>query len=258
MTGRNTKKDVMPDGPAPKRGGAPRWSWLGVAAACLLILLGGATSRTVAQMLDAEMHATIRLPNPLRNLPMQIGEWAGTDIEIPESTLRIAQNDDYVCRTYRNQRNGETVALYIGYTARPRTMLGHRPTVCYPRAGWSHLGSHPGTSQCPIGPLPYLFHRFMKPGLVEERKAVLNYYVLNGKLTIDEDSFWSFWWRDPNLARDALRYVAQVQVIVPTAADPERAEEVAARFASEALDDILELLPTEVAVKSEETQTSAP
>jgi hypothetical protein len=41
---------------------------------------------------------------------------------------------------------------------------------------------------------------------------VLNFYILNGQITADEDDFSGPLGRRPNLARDPARYVAQVQI----------------------------------------------
>jgi len=41
---------------------------------------------------------------------------------------------------------------------------------------------------------------------------VLNYYILNGQVTIDEGSFRNIIYRTPNLGRNRARYVAQIQI----------------------------------------------
>ncbi len=57
--------------------------------------------------------------------------------------------------------------------------------------------------------IPYLIHRFHKQA---DQAVVLNFYVLNGKLTADEKDFSGSLWRRPNIAGDLAQYVAQVQV----------------------------------------------
>ena len=93
--------------------------------------------------------------------------------------------------------------------------------------------------------LPIRLHRFLKPGFPEQRVVVLSYYVLNGQPTTDNYSFWGLGWRDPNLARDASRYVAQVQVTTSTGLDPAAAERVLEQFVKETSADILALLPAD-------------
>ena len=219
-------------------------SWLGVALASVTIVAGGFGYRLMASAIDSRLSQPVRLERPLRSLPLALGAWQGEDVELSEATLRIAQNDDYVNREYHHTETGEAVGLYIAYTARPRTMLRHRPTVCYPSAGWSHLQTQETTLPIAGGKsLPVLIHRFLKPGMTEARTVVLNYYVLNGRLTIDEDRFWGISWRDPNLRRDASRYVAQIQITAGGFMDADGAERSVRRFAVDAAEVLLALLP---------------
>lgn len=129
--------------------------YLGVVAAAGLLLAGGVAYRALAAYVGAELATPIRLDPPLATLPLVLGPWHGEDVPVREGVLRIAGNDDYVSRSYRHGETGEVVSLYIGYTARPRTMLRHRPSVCYPSAGWAPLTTT--DEQLPIGtptPLP--------------------------------------------------------------------------------------------------------
>jgi EpsI family protein len=219
--------------------------WWGCVLAGVVLLAGGWGYRRTAGAIQADVSATIRLERPLALLPLVIGPWQGHDVEIPEGVQRIVRNDDFISRSYRDAQTGEIVHLYIGYTARPRTMLRHRPTVCYPSAGWSHLSSKGVELAVPASgrALPALVHLFLKPGTADRHTVVLNYYVLNGRVTADESSFESLSWRDPNLGRDATRYVAQVQIAVPADFAPNAAEQTARRFAAESAQAILDLLP---------------
>lgn len=47
---------------------------------------------------------------------------------------------------------------------------------------------------------------------MNEQKVVLNFYILNGQLTADENDFSGPLGRRPNIAGDWARYVAQVQI----------------------------------------------
>jgi hypothetical protein len=42
--------------------------------------------------------------------------------------------------------------------------------------------------------------------------VVLNFYILNGQLTANEDTFSGIGWRTPNIGGNPARYVAQVQI----------------------------------------------
>ena len=45
-----------------------------------------------------------------------------------------------------------------------------------------------------------------------EENVVLNFYVVNGQITTDENVFSGFMWRTPNIAGNPARYVAHVQI----------------------------------------------
>lgn len=227
--------------PAPPPASAPRRS-AGVIAALLLLLLGGAAYRAAVAYFGSDALEKIALPTPLSALPLTLGDWVGTEVPVSEGVQRVAGNDDFLSRTYRKALTGQTVNVYVGYTARPRTMLRHRPTVCYPSAGFTHLGTENVTLD-PASGLVGMVHSFLKTDLVETRAIVLNYYVLAGTYTIDEKSFWSAAWRTPNLAGDFGRYVAQVQIMTPIVTSEEAAIDAVKSFAVDSAADLRRLLP---------------
>ncbi len=47
---------------------------------------------------------------------------------------------------------------------------------------------------------------------MNDQKVVLNFYILDGQLTADENDFSGPLGRRPNIAGDLARYVAQVQI----------------------------------------------
>jgi len=142
---------------------------------------------------------------------MVVGNWTGRDIPIPENIQRVAKNDDFLSRLYIN-KNKKWVNLYVPYTARPRTMLGHRPQVCYPANGWIHDSTENENLTSKGGlRFPCLIHRFHKPGPNYEEIVIVNFYIVNGHITDDESVFSGISWRTPNLEGDIARYVSQVQ-----------------------------------------------
>lgn len=197
----------------------------------------------VANALDAAMSEPILLDPPLASLPISLNGWIGTDVDVPDVIRRIAGNDETLSRRYQRQFSDDAVSLYVGYTGRPRTMLGHRPTICFVNAGHTHVSAEPVTLNAGGIRSAALLHTFVKTGVVDERTLVLHYYVLNGHVTVDESSFWGIGWRTPNLARDARRYVAQVQIAVRIDLDHAAARQRAIEFGEASLAEILSLLP---------------
>jgi hypothetical protein len=155
----------------------------------------------------------IRLPVPLEAFPWTVGEWTGTDVPIAEAIQRVAGYDDQINRLYVNRSRNQWVNLFAAYSARPRTMIGHRPEVCYVGGGWIHDGTDRVKLNLNSGRnIPALIHRFHKPKPKAESIVVLSFYVVNGHITDDERVFTGLNWRTPNIGDNPARYVAQVQI----------------------------------------------
>ena len=188
-------------------------TWFVWTLAVLLPISAGITYRLLASHLNLVVETPISLPVSLSAFPRQIGHWEGKDVRLAEDVQRIAQNDDFVSRLYINNSNREWANLYIAYSARPRTMVGHRPEICYVGGGWIHDGTEPSELISKTGrQIPCLIHRFHMPGPHYEEIVVLNFYILNGQITADQSAFTGIAWRTPNIGGDPARYVAQVQI----------------------------------------------
>ena len=68
------------------------------------------------------------------DFPKTIGNWQGTDIEIPERDYEILETRNLFIRDYKNAKTGEEVNLYIIYSQDNRRTL-HPPEVCYSGGG---------------------------------------------------------------------------------------------------------------------------
>ena len=193
-----------------KRYKIPIGIWI---SAVILVILSGVGYRVLASRLHIVVDTPIALPVPLGEVPLRVGNWTGKDVPIPSNIQRIAGNDDFLNRLYINSLTNNWVNVYIAYSARPRTMLGHRPEVCYVGGGWIHDSTEPSEVISNSGrKIPCLIHRFHMPAPHYEEIVVLNFYVLNGQLTIDESNFSGLDWRAPNIEGDPAHYVAQVQI----------------------------------------------
>jgi hypothetical protein len=187
--------------------------WAYCLLAIVALTLSGAVYRVAASRLKLVSETPIVLPVPLRSFPVELSSWVGKDIPIPDSIQRIIYNDDFLNRLYINESNNQRVNIYIAYSARPRTMLGHRPQVCYVAGGWVHDSTDSSEVISLSGkPIPCLIHRFHKPTPQNDEIVVLNFYIINGELTCNESGFSGVGWRTPNIKGNLARYVAQVQV----------------------------------------------
>ncbi len=154
------------------------------------------------------------MPNiPLEQFPYTLGSWEGIEYPISETVLKVAANDDYLSRVYVDNIRQLQATLYVAYTAEPRRMLGHRPRVCYVGSGWIHDGTRTAEFETVTGvKRPCQIHQFHKTGLNYQDIFVLNYYVVNGVITIDESAFSGLRWRRPKISSGRIDYVAQVQI----------------------------------------------
>ena len=181
--------------------------------AVLILIFSGWGYRVAARGLKVITARPVLLPVPLKEFPVTMGRWLGREVPIPENIQRVAGNDDFLSRLYINDFSDQWANIYIAYSGRPRTMVGHRPEVCYVAGGWIHENTEQGEFLSASGrKVPCLIHRFRKPVPNYAEIIVLNFYILNGRVTRSEGGFSGLGWRTPNIAGDAARYVAQVQI----------------------------------------------
>ena len=192
-------------------------TWFIWILAVLLLISSGVTYRVLASHLEMLFDTPILLPVPLSAFPIQIGNWVGRDLSIPNTTKEYMERnfaDEFLSRRYINATNQTWVDVYIVYcSSRLGGILGHRPRVCYPGGGWIHESTDSSQFISRAGrQIPCLIHRFHKPAPTHGQIVVLNFYILNGQITTDENYFSGPFGRRPNIAGDPARYVAQVQI----------------------------------------------
>jgi len=187
--------------------------WSVCLLAAITLLVSGSIYRVTSLRLQTISEIPITLPVPLSEFPIRVDDWVGKDVPISASVQRVAGNDDFLNRMYVDESRNQWVNVYIAYSARPRTMIGHRPQACYRGGGWLHDGTEKAELSLFSGKkLPCLVHRFHKPDANRTETVVLNFYIVNGQLTDDESVFSGLGWRTPNIAGNAARYVAQIQI----------------------------------------------
>ena len=76
----------------------------------------------------------LRAAERLNTVPNEISGWVGTDQEISEQELDIAEAQGYLSRWYVNGETGERVQVMI-LCGRPGPISGHPPTVCFVGGG---------------------------------------------------------------------------------------------------------------------------
>ena len=188
--------------------------WIAWAIAVFLLISSGITYRVLASMI---VDTAIDLPVSLSEFPIIVEDWSGTELSIPTTTREYMERnfaDDFLSRRYINLESQDWADVYVVYCAsRPGGMLGHQPQVCYPGNGWIHESTEKSQFITRQGQeISCLIHRFHKPAPAFDEIVVLNFFIVNGNLAIDQKGFSGVLGRRFNLTRNPARYVAQVQI----------------------------------------------
>jgi hypothetical protein len=69
------------------------------------------------------------------NVPMNIGDWVGTDHEVEDIITEKAGAVAHVNRVYRNTETGEEVAMWL-IAGHAKDIVRHTPDICYPAQGY--------------------------------------------------------------------------------------------------------------------------
>jgi len=184
--------------------------------AILVLIASGVAYRVVGVSLGAFFAEQVSRASNFSVFPINIGEWEGSELPIPSTTREYMEKnfaDDYLSRRYINLKTGVWSDMYVVYcSSRPAGILGHRPRVCYPAVGWIHDSTEESLITTTLGRrVPCLIHRFHKQSSWNEI-VVLSFYLLNGRVTTNEQEFSGPLGRRPNIEGNPARYVANVQI----------------------------------------------
>ena len=220
----------------------------GVAVA--LLVLSGVGYRTLAARY-ANLSGGTPLPSgTLKQLPLQIGDWAGLEVPLDERVVQATDTDDLVNRSYAHLNGEDTVFLFLACGIRMRDLAPHRPEVCYPGGGWTLEGRRVLDLALSDGSkLPVQIYEFYRGGLKSSRISVLNYYLIDGLYCPDVSLLRSKAWRP----KSDVRYIAQVQIVstVETSLGSKTADKKICAFATDSALDIRDLLERTVAEATE-------
>jgi hypothetical protein len=104
----------------------------------------------------------------LAGLPLQIGPWQGTTLEVDQQDLARAGYAGCVWRRYENRAARDTASVLL-VAGQPGRVSVHTPEVCYKGAGYELVGEPERcTVTAPSLPRPAEFWkaRFVQPGAV--------------------------------------------------------------------------------------------
>lgn len=72
----------------------------------------------------------------LKKVPMNIGEWEGTDLPVDDRVKRVSGAKGYVSRNYKNAITGDEVSIWL-IVGHSKDVVRHTPDVCYPSSGFT-------------------------------------------------------------------------------------------------------------------------
>jgi hypothetical protein len=113
-------------------------SFLAPAVAALLIISAGFVNAYWRGVFGGVDDPTVLrgFADRLQQVPLEIGEWEGTDQEeMDERERQVAEADASLARQYRNRLTGQAVSVSL-VSGKFRGIAQHVPTQCYVAAGY--------------------------------------------------------------------------------------------------------------------------
>ena len=185
-------------------------------AISIFMLVFGAGYRMYAAQLNVSSTLPAMPVGALDKLPFQIGTWQGQDKPLDEATVKATDTDAHISRNYSRPGIASNVWLYVACGVNARDLMPHRPEVCYTGNGWrlddrkvKKLPLSDGTE------LPCNIFQFTRGSVGKDRLLVLYYYIVDGQYCHDVSLLRSKAWRGSG----TVRYVAQVEMVIPILAD---------------------------------------
>jgi hypothetical protein len=84
-------------------------------------------------------HQTIR--DAADRVPALIGQWYGTDVQVPVVAVKTLKPTVMISRRYQNVETSAAVNLLFVHSRDAMDMMFHYPPVCYKFSGWTPLSS---------------------------------------------------------------------------------------------------------------------
>ena len=132
---------------------AQRSRWLLIGVGILLILVTAIVQGFWSDRWTDDAADSLHLKQRIDNLPMQLGDWEGQNLEADPREIRASGAVGHLSRSYRNRVTGEQVSLFL-ICGHMRHVSVHTPDRCYPAAGFDQLSpAERFTIETSAGPL---------------------------------------------------------------------------------------------------------
>jgi EpsI family protein len=198
------------------------------------ILVGGiALLHSVSLQNRAPLHA------PLRNFPVALAKWRGTEEPLSDEIVKAVAVDEYVNRVYSDGA-AQPIDLYIGYYESQRTGdTIHSPKNCLPGSGWNPVEAARLSFAAPDGKQLAVNEYIVEKGL--DRDLVLYWYQSQGRIIASEYSA-KVWMVLDALTRDRTDG-ALVRIVTPQEGSVAAARARAVAFAEAMYPHLGEFVP---------------
>jgi EpsI family protein len=202
-----------------------------------LVLLGGA-----AMFLQARRQPEVMVSyKGLEDLPLQISNWQGREVPIPQETRDILGKGEFLQRIYRGNSDDVPMDLFVAYFPSQRVGVTiHSPKNCLPGSGWSPIESKHVLLPLKTGAIEVNRYVVAKG---ESRELVLYWYQAHGRAVASE------YWAKYYLVKDAIALNRSdgslIRIVTPLSPyeSPDSAQQRAAEFARTLLPTLAEVVP---------------
>jgi len=164
------------------------------------VLIALALLAGTALFLQARGHSEVFPPRlPMASFPESVGNWTGTDVEIPKDVRDVLGPGEFLLRVYRPDDATKPVTdLFIAYfpTQRAGDTI-HSPKNCLPGAGWTPVDSRRITLSVE-GHAPFVVNRYVI-AKGTDRQLVLYWYWAHDRAVASE------YWARVYLVTDSIR-----------------------------------------------------
>ncbi len=206
------------------------WRLLSVAA----LLIG------TGLFLRSRANADILPPRePLSSFPLQLGNWQGVAIAIPQWALDVLGDGEFVERRFTRSAGAPGVDLFVAYFPTQRTgSTMHSPQNCLPGSGWTPVEFSRVNLPRPEGGSMRVNRYVLARGM--DHLLVYYWYQEHGRVVASE--YWSKFY----LVADAIRLNRSDGALVRITTgieDPTNADQRAAEFVKAVLPTLDRYIP---------------
>ena len=194
------------------------------------------------------------LSQPLKTIPLDLGEWKGTDQEIPLDELKKIGAIDTLMRGYEREAFGRRsrVGLYIAYFGGVRGTAPHHPDICMPGAGWDILDREMPTLRVAGFDEPLEVHQDVFEHRVDQRKRLVVWWEYIHGENVGSRLLQRIKWALPGFLGGKIGSVLQVQVSVEFSDDAASQKDVVEHFVAALGPRLHQVLPKKKAAPAEE------